>query len=136
MKPTVFFARLIAILKHYSRPLGLSLILAALPENQSSFRQISRNPFLIAEGVTIHPDALPRGAARAHVGGAGAGISETPGRPGGNVWRGACKGIGHDDLAQIAPNASAGRVATLLVEADRVVPGVSTPRRVKLNSQN
>lgn len=58
MKPTVFFARLIAILKHYSRPLGLSLILAALPENQSSFRQISRNPFLIAEGVTIHPDAL------------------------------------------------------------------------------
>ena len=64
MKPTVFLARLIAILKHYSRPLGLSLILAALPENQSSFRQISRNPFLIAEGVTIHPDALSLEALR------------------------------------------------------------------------
>ena len=63
-EPTVFLARLIAILKHYSRPLGLSLILAALPENQSSFRQISRNPFLIAEGVTIHPDALSLGALR------------------------------------------------------------------------
>ena len=33
------------------------------------------------------------------------------------------KELGDDDLAQIAPNACAGRVATLLVEADRVVPG-------------
>ena len=60
------------------------------------------------------------------VGGPGAGISETPGRPGGNVCAARAKELGDDDLAQIAPNASAGRVATLLVEADRVVPGVST----------
>lgn len=128
MKPTVFFARLIAILKHYSRPLGLSLILAALPENQSSFRQISRNPFLIAEGVTIHPDALSLEALRERTWEVLepeylkrlAGLVEMFGAA-------RAKELGDDDLAQIAPNASAGRVATLLVEADRVVPGVSTP---------
>jgi Bacterial archaeo-eukaryotic release factor family 3 len=124
MKPTVFFARLIAILKHYSRPLGLSLILAALPENQSSFRQISRNPFLIAEGVTIHPDALSLEALRECTWEVLepeylkrlAGLVEMFGAA-------RAKELGDDDLAQIAPNACAGRVATLLVEADRVVPG-------------
>ena len=126
-EPNLFFARLIAILKHYSRPLGLSLILAALPENQSSFRQISRNPFLIAEGVTIHPDALSLEALRERTWEVLepeylkrlAGLVEMFGAA-------RAKELGDDDLAQIAPNASAGRVATLLVEADRVVPGVST----------
>jgi hypothetical protein len=113
-----------AILEHYSRPLALPLILAALPENQSSFRQISRNPFLIAEGVTIHPDALSVEALRErtwqvlepHYLKRLAGLVEMFG-----VVR--AKELGDDDLAQIAPNAAAGRVATLLIEADRLIPG-------------
>ena len=33
------------------------------------------------------------------------------------------KGLGSDDLAQIAQAAAAGRVATLLIESDRQIPG-------------
>ena len=48
-----------AVLEHHSRPSGLPLILAALPEHHDLFRRISHNPFLIAEGLTINPDVLP-----------------------------------------------------------------------------
>jgi len=43
-----------AILKHHSRPSGLPLLLAALPEYHSLFHQVSHNPFLMAEGINIH----------------------------------------------------------------------------------
>jgi hypothetical protein len=49
-----------AILEHHSRPSGLPLLLAALPEHHHLFRQVSHNPFLMAEAIDIHPDALPR----------------------------------------------------------------------------
>ena len=52
------------VLEHHSRPSDLPLLLAALPENQSIFRRVSHNPFLVAEGVNIHPDALPIDALR------------------------------------------------------------------------
>ncbi len=51
-------------LEHHSRPSDLPLLLAALPENQSIFRRVSHNPFLVAEGVDIHPEALPIDALR------------------------------------------------------------------------
>lgn len=113
-----------AILKHYSRPLGLPLILAALPENQSLFRQISRNPFIVADGVTTHPDALSFEALRErawqviepHYLARLAGLTEMFGAA-------RAKGLGDDDLGRIGPNAVAGRIGTLLIEADRVVPG-------------
>ena len=48
-----------AVLEHHSRSSGLPLILAALPEHHHLFHQVSHNPFLMAEGLTINPDALP-----------------------------------------------------------------------------
>ena len=113
-----------AILKHYSRPLALPLILAALPENQSLFRQISRNPFIVADGVTTYPDALSLEALRErawqimepHYLARLAGLTEMFGAA-------RAKELGSDDLGLIGPNAVAGRVGTLLIEADRVVPG-------------
>jgi hypothetical protein len=48
-----------AVLEQHSRPSGLPLILAALPEHHGLFHELSHNPFLIAEGVTGNPDALP-----------------------------------------------------------------------------
>jgi hypothetical protein len=113
-----------AILEYHSRPSGLPLLLAALPEHHALFHQVSHNPFLMAEGIDIHPDALALDALRER------------------AWRaveprylarladlveefGAAqsKGLGSDDLAEIAAAAVAGRVATLLVEAERQVPG-------------
>ncbi|MDI9818699.1 MULTISPECIES: hypothetical protein [unclassified Legionella] len=47
------------ILNYYSRPSGLPLLLAALPEHHHLFHSISRNPFLIEKSLDIHPDAVP-----------------------------------------------------------------------------
>ena len=38
-----------AVLEHHSRPSGLPLILAALPEHHSLFRPLSENSFLVSE---------------------------------------------------------------------------------------
>lgn len=111
-------------LEHHSRPSDLPLLLAALPENQSIFRRVSHNPFLVAEGVNIHPDALPIDALRdlawrvvepQYL----ARLAELV-----EKFEGArSKGLGADELAQVVKAAEAGRVATLLIEADREVPG-------------
>ena len=45
-----------AVLEHYSRPSGLPLILAALPEHHPLFRQVTNNPHLVAEGIRSNPD--------------------------------------------------------------------------------
>jgi len=114
-----------AVLEHHSKPSGLPLILAALPEYHTLFRQLSQNPFLMAEGIDTHPDALPADALRER------------------AWRvvepqyldrlaalveqfgsAKAKGLGSDELALVAEAAVAGRVATLLIEADRHVPGM------------
>lgn len=113
-----------AVLEHYSRPSGLPLILAALPEHHHRFHEVSHNPFLMAEGLTINPDALP--------------IDELRKR----AWQvvdpqyraqlatladefavAKSKGLGSDDLTQVAQAAATGRVATLLIEADRQIAG-------------
>jgi hypothetical protein len=113
-----------AVLEHHSRPSGLPLILATLPEYHTLFRQISQNPFLTADGIDIHPDALPPDALRerawrlvepqylARL----AGFVEEFGRA-------KSKGLGSDELALVAEAAVAGRVATLLIDADRHIAG-------------
>ena len=113
-----------AIIEYHSRPSGLPLILASLPEHHHLFRQVSHNPFLMADGLTINPDILP--------------IDELRQR----VWQvvepqyqtqivtladefavAKSKGFGSEDLEQVAQAAAAGRVATLLIESDRQIAG-------------
>ena len=113
-----------AVLDHHSRPSGLPLILAALPEHHHLFHRVSHNPFLMVEGLNINPDVLP--------------IDELRER----AWQvvepqyqaqlatladefavAKSTGLGSDDLVQIAQAAAAGRVATLLIESDRQIPG-------------
>lgn len=113
------------ILEHYSQPSSLPLILAALTEHHHMFHEVSHNPFLIPESIDIHPDALsssdelrqrawqlmePRYLARL------AALVEEFGSA-------RSRGLGDDDLAQVARAAVDGRVATLLIEARREVPG-------------
>jgi hypothetical protein len=40
-----------AVLEHHSRPSGLPLMLAALPEHHHLFRELCHNPFLMASGL-------------------------------------------------------------------------------------
>ena len=113
------------ILEHHSRPSGLPLILAALPEHHHRFHEVSRNPFLMPESIDIHPDALssidelrqrawhlvePRYLARL------AALVEEFGTA-------RSRGLAADDLAQVARAVVGGRVATLLIEARREIPG-------------
>lgn len=113
-----------AVLEHYSRPSGLPLILAALPEHHSLFRSITRNPFVMHEGIDSHPDALSLDALRErawelalpHYLERLAGLIESFGAA-------ASSGKSMSDLTDVARAAAAGRIATLLIEANRVIPG-------------
>ncbi|KFI22496.1 baeRF3 domain-containing protein [Nitrosococcus oceani] len=112
------------VLKHYSQPSGQSLILAALPQHHHLFRAISSNPLLISEGINTNPEALSLDALRERAWQLVqpyylerlAGLVESFGAA-------AAKGQGADDLSEIATAAIAGRIATLLIEADRLIPG-------------
>ncbi len=112
------------VTEHHSKPSGLPLMLATLPEHRRMFHALSHNPQLLPEGLDVFPDALTLdelrerawsvfepiylaridaiidqfGSARAHE-------------------------LGDADLDAVAAAIFAGRVATLLVQADRVVPG-------------
>jgi hypothetical protein len=113
-----------AILEHHSRPSGLPLILAALPEHHGLFRQVSQNPFLMNEGIEVHPDALAGDVLRErawrvvepkYLARLGALVEE--------FGKAKAKGLGSDELEPVAQAALAGRVATALIEAERHVPG-------------
>jgi hypothetical protein len=102
----------------------MPLLLAALPEHHHLFRSISRNPFLLAEAIDVYPDDLwvddLRERSWALM------LPYYLKRLGGLIERfGAARSVGLSggDLAEIARGTVSGRVATLLVEAERVIPG-------------
>ncbi len=112
------------LLEHYSQPSGLRLILAALPEHHHLFRTVSRNPFLIEEALDVDPDALSLDELRErtwqlvqpHYLERLAGFVDAF-----NAANASDRGA--DALGDIAKAAVAGRVETLLIEADRLIPG-------------
>jgi len=116
------------ILEHHSRPSALPLILATLPEHRQLFHQVSHNPFLVDEGIDIRPDALSSDELRTrawqvvepHYQARLASLAEEFGTA-------MSKNLGHDELARVAKAAVAGRVATLLIDADREIPGRIDP---------
>ena len=113
-----------AVLDRYSQPSGLPLLLAALPEHHSLFRQVSHNPFLMAEGLMINPDVLPMDELCERAWQAVAPQYEAQRAAWADEFLAAkSHELGSDDLAQVARAAAAGRVATLLIDADRQIAG-------------
>lgn len=113
-----------AVLDQHSRPSGLPLLLAALPQNHALFRQVSHNPFLMKTGLHVNPDDVAIDDLRARAGQAVA--PELDAQLAASVDEFAAakaKELGGDDLALVARAAAEGRVATLLVAADRRWPG-------------
>lgn len=121
-----------AVLEHYSRPSGLPLILAALPEHHHRFHEVSQNPFLVAEGIRLNPESLSADKLRGHAWE----VVEPQYQARlkalhGELEQAKARGTGSDVLAEVAEAAAAGRVATLMVEAGREIAGrldVSTGR--------
>ena len=113
-----------AILEHHSRPSGMPLMLAALSQYHTPFRQISHNPFLLSVGVEIDASflttdqlrqkawSLAEPEFRARLGGLADKFNEAR-----------SKGLGSDDLETVARAAAEARVGSLLVEAERRIPG-------------
>ncbi|MCC6747476.1 MAG: hypothetical protein IT371_07450 [Deltaproteobacteria bacterium] len=113
-----------AVMEHHSHPSGLPLILAALPEHHHLFHEVSQNPLLTATGIQLNPDAIsieelrvqasqaiePRCRERLTA------VAEA-------FVQARSRGLGSDDLAQVARAASSGQVATLMIEAERQVAG-------------
>jgi hypothetical protein len=113
-----------AILAQHSRPSGLPLLLAALPEYHGVFRKISRNPFLMADGLKIDPDSISiddlRKLAWTVI---GPGYQDRLTRMIEEFEQSKPRGLVGDHLGQIAFDAVSGRVMTLLVEAERQILG-------------
>jgi hypothetical protein len=106
----------------YSEPTGWPLILAALPEHHNLFQKVSKNASLIKDGVIINPSSVsltklaemawqvmePQYLKK---------IEDLTTRFG----QGRAIGKGSADIKEVALAAVAGRVDTLLIEADRII---------------
>lgn len=125
-KDTERFFRVVdrAIMEHHSRPAGVPLILAALPQYHTVFHSLTHNPQLVPECISGNPDAFtadelrdkawalmePRYLAR---------LAKTVEEFGAAHPRLRAS----DDVEAIALAALGGRVRTLLVDQDRLIPG-------------
>jgi hypothetical protein len=112
------------ISEDYSIPAGLPLILAAVTEYHDLFRKVSKNPNLVQEGIRLNPGALGLDRLRAE------------------AWRiiepyyhqrtrkliddfhvAMARQSAAEDVAQVAEAATHGRVAALLVDANKQIGG-------------
>jgi len=119
------FFRVVAntIYDQYTKPSGWPLILAALPEHHNLFQKINNNPLLLSKGIAINP------------------LSVSPDQLANMAWeimepeynlklenlvarfeQARANGKGSDDYKEVAVAAVEGRVDTLIVEADRIIP--------------
>lgn len=113
-----------AVIAHHSRPTGLPLLLAALPEYHHRFRAVSQNRWLAREALDVYAgdlsldetrerawqSMLPRYLQRL------ADLSDT-------FEAAKARNTGTDDIAAAARAAVEGRVSSLLIEADRIIAG-------------
>ena len=108
--------------EHYSKPTGLPLILAALPEHHNLFHKVSKNSLLLPKGVAINPasvspDKLMTLAWE---------IMEPEyllklDRMADKYKQAKANGKGSDDIKEVAKAAVEGRVEALIIEADRMI---------------
>jgi hypothetical protein len=112
------------VIDQVSRPTGLPLVLAAAPRLGATFRGLSKNELLLDDHVAKNPHLMTPDDLAAAVAPVFAAAAAR--RIEGEIrhWQRACDhDLGGCDLADIGRAAVAGRVATLLVEAERIEPG-------------
>lgn len=113
-----------AVDEHHSKPSGLPLILAALSQHHAPFRSVSHNAHLVASGIDIDPEALSIDALRERAWQVMEPVYRERLAALADRFAAACASqLGDDRLHEVAEAAAGGRVATLLLEADRHVPG-------------
>lgn len=124
-KDTERYFRVVAntIYEQYSKPSGWPLILAALTEHQSLFQKVNKNPLLLTNGIAINPSSVSTDKLAA--------MAWEIMEPEYNLKleslvaifeQARANGKGSDDYKEVAVAAVEGRVDTLIVEADRIIP--------------
>lgn len=112
------------VFEQYSKPSKSSLILVSLKEYHSPFKQISHNSYLLDQGI----DASYAGLDVKDMASKAIGIIENINSKKTEKLvqayeKAEAASLGSSDLAQAAKAAFESRVETVLIEADRIVPG-------------
>ena len=124
-KDTEKFFRVVAntIYEQFTKPTGWPLILAALTEHHSLFQKVNKNPLLITKGITINPSSVSPDIL--------ANMAWEIMEPEYNLKldslvarfeQARANGKGSDEYKEVAVAAVGGRIDTLIVEADRIIP--------------
>jgi hypothetical protein len=112
------------VLEHYSKPMKLPLILVSLTEHQSMFRKISNNPYLVPDGVEVSYESTHVSELAAKAWELMEPVYQKKELESMDRYQNAKSNhTGSDRLIDVARAALEGRIATLLVEADKSIPG-------------
>ena len=113
-----------SVRERHSRPSGLPLLLAALREHQAVFRGISRNPLLMLHPINLNPDTIAADDLRPRAWQAFEPEYTTRVRALVEAFQNAeSRGRGTRVLHDAGVAVASGRVAQLLIAADRQIPG-------------
>lgn len=116
-----------SIYENYSKPTGLPLILAALPNHHNLFQKVSKNSLLLSNGIEINPESVsidkladlawsimePQYLLKLET------LVE-------KFAQEKAGGRGSDDMNEIGVAAVEGKIDTLIIEADRMIPNKLT----------
>ncbi|MCC7326841.1 MAG: hypothetical protein IT521_08575 [Burkholderiales bacterium] len=112
-----------AVITHHSGS-DMPLLLAALPEHHHAFRKLSQNPSLADATIDVNPDDLSLDELRKRAWRAiEPGYLQRLGRLTDAFHAARARHLAEDDLVLVARAVADGRVATLLIEAERQIPG-------------
>lgn len=118
------FFRIIAgaIYEHYSKPTGLPMLLASLPEHHFLFQKVNKNPFLLPKGIEVNPkfistDKLIKLAWEALEPNYLIKLQSLADK----YEQAKANGLGSSNIEEVVKAAEAGRVDSILIEANRVI---------------
>lgn len=113
------------ILENYSKMHKIPLILVSPDEHQGEFRKLSKNSYLIDEGIKIDGDSLDKKSLYEKVQDVMQELFKKELKERMDSFAEAhAKDLGSDDLVQIGRAIAEGRVATLYLEENTVHPGI------------
>lgn len=113
-----------AVYENYSKPTKYPLVLIALPEYQKMFREISNNPFLMDEGIRTNYDIFSVDKLNDEIWKVVEPVySEKADELIERFENSRSIDLASADLAEIARSSISNRIATLIVELDRIIPG-------------
>jgi len=111
-----------AIYQYYSKPTGLPLLLAALAEHHNLFQKVNKNPLLLPKGITVNPESISTDKLIK--------LAWEVLQPSyllkiqnftDKFVQAKANGLGSDNIEEVVEAAEAGRVRTILLEANRVI---------------